>query len=340
MTSPPNPGRILATLNAYQQTYALRAALDLDLFTYIGEGAVTASALAARAGASERGVRILCDYLVVIGLLTKAADRYALAPDVAAFVDRRSPAYLGAAVGFLAHDEVMAAFRDLEGAVRRGGAPASGTLAPDDPVWVAFARSMGPMVRAQAQRLAALITARMAPTQVLDVAAGHGLFGIELALAAPVCRVVAVDWSPVLSVAREHAEAHGVADRWEARDGSAFDVDLGSGYDVVLVPNFLHHFDPPTITGLLRRLHAAMRPGGLLAIVEFVPNDDRVSPPAAAGFALTMLGSTPAGDAYTFAELAGMCESAGFSDCAIEPLEPTPQHAVLARRPESRRRTR
>src|SRR5688572_22677324 len=238
-TAPPNPGRLMQVLNAYQQTYALKGALELDLFTHIGEGANTPPAIAARAHASERGIRILCDYLVIIGFLTKSRDAYGLTPDAAAFLDRRSPAYLGTSAQFLANDAMIDNFRDLAGRARRGGAPDAGTLAPNDPIWVEFARSMAPMVVMQAQLAAPLVTTPGQPVKVLDIAAGHGLFGIFVALHNPSAQIVALDWANVVEVARENAVRHGVADRFTTIAGSAFDADLGTGYDLVLLPNFL-----------------------------------------------------------------------------------------------------
>lgn len=322
----------MGTLNAYQQTYALKAALELELFTHIASGADTPPLLAQRVQASERGVRILCDYLVVIGLLTKFDGRYGVAPDTAPFVDSRSPAYLGRSAGFLVHDQVVDAFRDLARVVRTGDLGHDGTVGPDEPIWVEFARAMAPMVRAQAQRLAELVTESGPPSHVLDIAAGHGVFGLEIAARNPAARIVAVDWTGVLEVARENAAAYGVAERYRTVAGSAFDVDFGTGYDLVLLPNFLHHFDHPTNVRLLQKIRSAMTPDGLVATVEFVPNDDRVTPPMAAGFALTMLSSTPAGDAYTFRELDEMFHEAGFGESRLVALEPTPQHAVLTRR--------
>src|SRR6185503_4640060 len=107
----------------------------------------------------------------------------------------------------------------------------------------------------------------------------------------------------VLEVARANAEAMGIAGRFRTIAGSAFEVDFGSGYDVALLPNFLHHFDFATNIALLKKVRAALKPGGLAAVIEFVPNEDRVSPPDGALFAMRMLGTTPAGDAYTFIEL-------------------------------------
>lgn len=317
-------------LNGYQQTYALRAALELDLFTLIAEGAETPAALAASLDASERGVRVLCDYLAVCGLLHREEDgAYLLARDSRLFLDRRSPGYLGASAAFLANDGMIALFRDLAATVRRGGADGPGTLAPDDPVWVEFARSMAPMVAMQAETVARRLPAMGRPPTVLDVAAGHGLFGLAIAQHNPEARIVAVDWAPVLEVARENAASVGAEDRYRTIAGSAFDVDLGSGYDVILLPNFVHHFDPPSNLRLLRRLRDAIAPDGVLATIEFVPDESRVAPPVPAAFALTMLGTTPGGDAYTFSELDALFREAGFGESRMEDLEPTPHRLIL-----------
>jgi 2-polyprenyl-3-methyl-5-hydroxy-6-metoxy-1,4-benzoquinol methylase len=167
--------------------------------------------------------------------------------------------------------------------------------------------------------------------KVLDVAAGHGIFGLMVAQHNPAAQIYAVDWANVLEVAREHAAQSGVADRYHAIPGSAFEAELGTDYDVILLPNFLHHFDPPTNVKLLQRLRAAMQPSGVLATVEFVPDEDRVSPPIAAAFSLMMLGGTPAGDAYTFTELDSMFREAGFGYSEVRDLAPAPQQLILTR---------
>jgi hypothetical protein len=318
-------------LCAFQLTEALKGAIELDLFSHIAAGAVTAAAIAERAGASERGVRILCDYLTIRGLLGKDGDRYTCSPTAAVFLDKRSPAYIGSIANFLANDWIIKSYRNLAGAARKGGTLATSTVSPNDPVWVEFARSMAPFLGMVAGQLAPLVATPGKPQKVLDVAAGHGLFGLRVAQANPSATVYGTDWADVLKVAVENASALGVADRYHTIPGSAFDVDLGSGYDLVLVPNFLHHFDPPTNTSLLTKLRRAMTSGGTLAIVEFVPNEDRVSPPIAASFSLQMLGATEAGEAYTFSDLDGMLAAAGFSNRRAQPLAPTPQTLVTAR---------
>jgi SAM-dependent methyltransferase len=327
----PSPLGILTTLSAYQQTYALRSAIELDIFTRIGEGASSAAEVARRAGASERGVRILCDYLTMLGFLTKTGTSYSLTPDSALFLDKRSPAYLGSIAFFLAHDRHTAHYRNLTEAVRRGGTSDAGNMAPDDPVWVEFARSMTPMMSLAAAQVAPLVAEQGRPMKVLDIAAGHGLYGIHIAKHNTAAEIFAVDWQNVVEVARENAAEAGVASRFHCIPGNAFEVDFGKDYDLVMLPAFVHHFDPPANVSLLRKIRAAMKPEGLLAMLEFIPNADRISPPFEAAFSMMMLGSTPAGDAYTFPELEAMLREGGFRQSHVHPLHGLPLTAVLSR---------
>jgi ubiquinone/menaquinone biosynthesis C-methylase UbiE len=325
-----SPLRVFDALTGYQRTAALKAAVDIGLFTAIGAGASTLPELAARCGAAERGVRALANRLVVDGFLTKDGERYGLSQDAAMFLDGSSPACIASAVHFFSEPTIRGAFDTLTDAVRRGGTALEhdGSIAPEHPLWVEFARNMAPLARLVAQMLAA----QLGPVHgsVLDVAAGHGLYGITLAQHNPDVRLTALDWPAVLEVAAENARKAGVADRFTTLPGSAFDVDLGKGHQVVLLTNFLHHFDPPTCEALLRRVRAALTPGGRAVTVEFVPDESRVSPPEAAVFSLTMLASTPSGDAYTLAEYRKMFTAAGFAEVTLHALHPAPQQALVA----------
>jgi SAM-dependent methyltransferase len=335
MDDAPNLSRVFDAFTAYQRTAALQAALALDLFTSIGAAGATVADLAARSGAAPRGVRSLCDRLVVDAFLAKDGDRYTLRPDAAAFLDRSSPAFIGSAITFLTSPPVFGAFARLTEAVRRGGTAVEddGSLAPEHPMWVEFARAMAPLAGLTAQ----LLTNALAPLgpirgSVLDIAAGHGLFGITLAQQHAEARVVALDWPNVLAVAAENAARAGVSDRFTRLPGSAFDVDLGRDHALVLLTNFLHHFDLPTNERLLRRVHAALAPGGRAVAVEFVPDESRIVPPEAAAFSLTMLATTPGGDAYTLREYEQVFRAAGFTDVSLVDLAPAPQQALIATR--------
>lgn len=331
--SKPTPERIFNTMVAFQETEALKAAIELDIFTAIADGANTAASLAAKTGASERGVRILCDYFTIKEFLTKKGNQYLLTQESAVFLNRRSPAYLATMINFLASPWSRRNFGALTEAVRKGGT-ASDTgdhTKAHEEIWVNFARSMAPLTIPSAEFIAGLAgAAEGKPCKVLDIAAGHGMYGITLAKRNPNAEVVAADWPAVLEVAKENAAKLGVADRHTTKPGSAFETDFGDGYDFVFLTNILHHFDIPTCEKLLRRVHAALKPGGKAITLEFVPNEDRVTPPMAAAFSLVMLAGTDAGDAYTFAQYEKMFRDAGFSKTTLHPVPEMPQQFLLS----------
>lgn len=329
----PSPQLFFETMNAYQRSAALKTAIELDLFTAIGEGARSAEAIALRCQASVRGVRMLADFLVAIGFLTKQGGQYGLTPDAAVFLNRHSPAYVGGAVGFIASPLLTERFNGLVDCVRKGGTvTADNGLDPDHPMWAEFARSMGPLMRMQAESIARFLHLDNSQRcKVLDIAAGHGMFGIAIAQHHPQAEIYAVDWPTVLQVAREHAEQAGVAEAWHPLPGNAFEVDFGSLYDLALITNLIHHFDEETSETLLRKVRESLAPEGRAVILEFIPDENRVMPPQAAMFALTMLVGTPAGDVYTFSQYERMCRNAGFSHCELHELPNTFERVVVAR---------
>ena len=189
---------------------------------------------------------------------------------------------------------------------------------------------MGPFMELDA-KLVADHASDPPPRRVLDIAASHGVLGLAFGRRFPDCHITGLDWGAVVAVARENAEAAGMGDRYDTIVGSAFDAEWGTGYDVVLLPNFLHHFDRAGCMKILHLTRAALAPQGRVAIVEWVPNEDRVSPPVPALVAMTMLLSTPSGTAYTGPELSAMLTEAKFERPEIVPLLPTPLTLVLAR---------
>jgi ubiquinone/menaquinone biosynthesis C-methylase UbiE len=331
----PSPELFLETITGYQKAAALRAALELKIFSAIGQGERTAAEIAGASRAAERGIRILADYLTVYGFLMKQNGKYRLTPSSALFLDEKSPAYAGGAAEFLMSEELSGAFNSLTAAVRKGGEASSkgGTVSANNPVWLAFARTMGGLMFPAAQGLAEMLALDASkPAKVLDVAAGHGIWGISVAKKYPKAELVALDWPPVLEIARQNAERMGVGSRFKAIAGNAFEVELGSDYDVILVPNFLHHFNRAQCVEFLRKCQRALRAGGRVVIVEFVPNEDRVTPPPAATFSLVMLATTPEGDAYTFGEYGQMLKEAGFQNPTTQALPSSANTAVIAKK--------
>jgi 2-polyprenyl-3-methyl-5-hydroxy-6-metoxy-1,4-benzoquinol methylase len=329
----PNPALVFETLLAHQRSAALRSAIELNVFGAMGEGPADAATLAVRCSASVRGIRILCDFLTTAGLLNKRDGIYSHTPTSSLFLDPRSPNSLHSMACFLGVAELRAAYDDLTEIVRTGHSllPGQGSISLENPIWVDFAHGMAPMMAPLAGPLGQIVLeGRKGPMRVLDIAAGHGLFGIEIARQNPQAQIVALDWAQVLDVARENARQAGVEGRYKLLPGSAFEVNYGGPYDVVLLTNFLHHFDAATCVGLLRRVRDSLKPRGIAATLDFVPNEDRVTPPMAAAFSLTMLVSTPAGDTYTLRELEAMHQAVGFGRIKAHPIPGSPHTVVVA----------
>ena len=198
-------------------------------------------------------------------------------------------------------------------------------------MWMDFARAMEPMMAMSSKFMLELLgDDRGQEWKVLDIAASHGLFGINLLSKFKRARVVAVDWKNVLTVAQENAAKRGVSDRHTLLPGSAFEVDFGKDYDIAFITNFLHHFDKPTCESFMKKVCDSLKPGGRALTLEFVPNEDRVTPPMSAGFPLVMLASTPSGDAYTFAEYDAMLKKAGFRSNELHQVPNSPQQLIVS----------
>jgi 2-polyprenyl-3-methyl-5-hydroxy-6-metoxy-1,4-benzoquinol methylase len=327
--SEPNPALIWETITAHQRSAALKAGVELGVFDALGDGPSTSAELASRAGVAERGIRILCDFLTVQGLLSKADGRYAHTPTSAVFLDRRSPVSMAPTLPFLMSDKIMQAGRLMTESIRQNRTALEEPLAGDEvQEWVTFARTMHPMMGGPADFIASVIMGGGIPSKVLDVASSHGLFSIAVARVAPQCEIVALDFPSVLDVTAQNTGAAGV--HVKLLPGSAFTTDLGTGYDAIIVTNLFHHFPAGENIALMRRFHAALRPGGRMLTLEFVPNEDRISPPASATFSMMMLTNTPAGDAFTMAEYNEMLDAAGFGAREIMDVPMSPQQLIVA----------
>ena len=215
--------------------------------------------LAKRCSASERGIKSSVHIWPRSAFFRKMLRCIRWQRTQPLFWIRDRPRTGVAAAEAISGEALVEAFSALTEAVRRGGTalPAGGTLSPEHPVWVEFARAMSAPGAFLARLLAECLDKEASrPTKVLDIAAGHGLYGIEFAKRHSEAHVFAVDWPDVLAVARGNADAAGVASRFHSILGYALTVDLGTGYDLALITHFLPDLD--STTAMLKRIHSAL----------------------------------------------------------------------------------
>jgi ubiquinone/menaquinone biosynthesis C-methylase UbiE len=215
-------------------------------------------------------------------------------------------------------------------AIKSGGALSRAPAIPDVATWVGFAHFMSGMAKPVAEAAATALASKNRNLQVLDIAAGSGVYGLAVAAWNSKTHVFALDTPEVLDVARVNADRAGMAARYHLIPGDAFEADFGGPYDLILMANFAHHFDSATNVALFKKCRNALTSSGRLALIDFVPNDDRVSPGPDAAFALTMLATTASGDAYTFREFRRMLRDAGFATISRPDLGEAPRWLIVA----------
>jgi ubiquinone/menaquinone biosynthesis C-methylase UbiE len=309
-----DPQPLMQLWFGFAPAYVLRAAVQLDVFSQIAAGNGTAAEVARAAQATERGTRMLLDSLVALELLSKADGRYELTPLTAEFLVRGRPNYAGA---ILETDEPLDAWRDLASAIRSGQPHrAVNQPAEAERFFQVLVRSLHVMNREQGKRLAEALGAGRTPRglSVLDVACGSGVWGIAFAEADSRTRVTAQDFPAVLALTGEYTQRHGVEKQYDFLPGDLKEVDYGENqFDVAILGHIVHSEGERSSRALFRRVHRALKPGGRVAILDMVPNDERTGPPFPLFFALNMLVVTSEGDTYTLAEYTRWLNEAGFT---------------------------
>jgi C-methyltransferase len=323
-------------MRAYKRTSLLRTAVELGVFDAVHEGAGTAAAVAERAGADPRGMRILLDALAAVGLLTADGERYALAEGAADVLVSSAPGYLGDMTRVVVSRFEWDSLGRLADAVRNGGTvEEQNAETPGFAYWETFAEFASAVTLPTAAVMGDLLEPWAAghdPLSILDVACGHGLYGFTLARRFQQARVTGLDWDNVLPITEKHAVELGVHDRTGFIAGDMFEVDYQGPHDLVLVTNVLHHFDEQRCTELLTRAAQALRPGGRLGVVSFVRDGSPAEDPEPYLFSILMLSWTAAGEVHSQQAHHDMITAAGFTNIVQRQVPGLPFHVLVAER--------
>ncbi len=259
----------MATLQGYRDAAALNTAIELELFTRIAHGTDSANKIAGELGIPVRGIRLLCEYLAAAGLLEKEDEQLKLTEDVALFLDKKSHAYLGSALGVLYTPSLLRGFERLTDAVRSAQTSRLQEAGKGRPEWFDIARGLTDTTAA----IKAFVDAVNLPAgqlKILDIGAHDGAFGIALGLRYPDSIIVALDCPEALKVAQERADAAKMGTRYQNIPGDPLVASFGLEYDAIVIAGNLYEFDPSQITSLLMRIRHALKKTGQLLILEFL----------------------------------------------------------------------
>jgi ubiquinone/menaquinone biosynthesis C-methylase UbiE len=330
---PVTPQRITEMAWGFAPMLMLQAAIKNGVFDVLSAGPKTFDEIVAGTQCSRRGIVALVEALVGFGLLNRRKDRFGLAPDAAAFMVSSKPGYLGGLVKHFAA-QLLDNWRQLPEVVRTGK-PAT-MVDHEDQGAEFFSKFVEdlfnmsfPAAEALAEELAKKPAAHDGRFKILDIAAGSGVWSIPLAKRMTDAHITAVDFAKVLPVTRSVAERHQLGDRLSTIEGDIQSVDFGGGFHVATLGHILHSEGEAKSRRLLKKVYDALAPGGVIAIAEFIPDDDRNGPPYPLLFAVNMLVNTEDGDTFSFKQMSGWLKEIGFK--RIRKVEvPSPSPIIVA----------
>lgn len=293
----------------------LMAGATLGLFAELASGPCKACDVADRRGLDPAGVTLLLDCLCALGHVerreTGQAAVYAFTRRARPWLDPGSPTYVGPFLDF--NYDQWDWWSGLEEVVRTGRGHEIHAYGPEDPRWERYIRAMVLLSRFSAPEVARKLRLPPNPTSMLDVAGGHGGFAAELCKRYPTLHATVLDLPGSVRVGREIMSEEGMSERVAHVEGDMMADDLGGPHDAALCFQIIHHLSPDQNVGLFRRIHAALEPGGILAIMDyFTPREGRQ--PDSAAFLGLHFYLTSSAATYTTDDLKCWLREAGFEN--------------------------
>jgi (2Fe-2S) ferredoxin/2-polyprenyl-3-methyl-5-hydroxy-6-metoxy-1,4-benzoquinol methylase len=305
------PDDLAQTIRAFQESRVLLTAIELDLFTAVGQGSRTPQ-IAGKLGTDPRATEMLLNALTAMAMLTKQDGTFRNTPVAARYFVKGSPDDAQAAMMHTVH--LWDRWSTLTDCVRAGTAVSHEEMRERGEDWTqAFIAAMH---RNAVERAAQVVQAvgTEGVERLLDVGGGSGAYSIAFARASATLQAELLDLETVIPIAQSHIEKAGLAGRIKTGAGDLRSGKLGEGYDLVFVSAICHMLSPEENLDLLKRCHAALAPQGRMVIQDFILEADKTAPKSAALFALNMLVGTEAGSSYSEEEYSSWLREAGFQD--------------------------
>ena len=325
---------LVEVARAYQRTSLLLAAAELDVFSVLAKGPLSADQLATALEADRRGTTLLADALSALGFLDKNGDLYSPAPGIAEALTASNE---NSVLPYLLHSASCArSWAQLADSVEMGGPVNTGAgIRGAAAEYASYIEAMEVVNR----RAAPEVIASLGPPtfeHLLDVGGGPATWSIAWARAVPAARITLYDQPHVLPISRKHVDAAGLTDRFTFVAGDFYtDEALPPGPDLAWVSAITHQNSRQQNRELFGKVHTALAPGGRIMVRDVIMDDTRTSPPFGAMFAVHMLVRSDKGGTFSLAELREDLEATGFADVEQVLSAPDMSSVVEARKTDA-----
>lgn len=310
------PIQLMQVLHAPWAAHALRASVELDLFSVIKQGKKTVSQIAEQAKIDPRGAEVLLNALVGLGFLSKQEDKFENTELSQSYLIPNTPLFMGHYIKLNA--EMQKAWYQLADVIRSGKPvmEVNQQIVAEE-FFPALASAIFPLNLFNASVVARELKIDKLPkgSRVLDVASGSAVWSIPFAQANPEIFIDALDFPQVLNVTKEFTHKFNVDSRYKYIGGDWHESKLESNsYDVVILGHILHSEGRVRSEQLIAWCHEILKPGGQLVIAEFFVDREKTGPVPPALFAINMFLATANGCVFSQEELESILKSKGFSN--------------------------
>ena len=311
-----NPGELLELSGYFWKTCTLHAAVKLDVFTCLGSEQLSSEEVSDRLKASFKGVERLLNALVAMELLEKAGDKFFNTSSSKELLSKDSPKYLGHII--MHHHHLVGSWSQLDRSVQSGQAIRERSSFSDEEWRESFLMGMFNMAMSMAPMLIPKIDIS-SRRHLLDLGGGPGTYAIHFCRHNPQLKATVFDLPTTRPFAEKIIGRFDLSDRIDFAGGNYLKDDIEGRYDAAWLSHILHGEGPDDCKKIVKKTAAALEPGGIMIIHEFILDNSMDGPLFPALFSLNMLLWTDSGQAYSEQQLMEMLADAGAKD--IQRLE-------------------
>lgn len=296
---------------AFQQSRVILTAYELDLFTFLDNGAGTSGEIAKMLGTDQRATDRLMNVLVSIGLLNKSNDKFSNTDAASQFLVKGKPEYLS---GLMHSVNLWETWSTLTDAVRKGRSVIKESVKERKIDWFeSFIEAMHFRAAKQAPSDISLIDLS-GVNKVLDLGGGSGAYAMAFVKAGNNITAVVFDLPNVIPLTKKYVEKEGLSDKLSYIEGDYTTDNIGNGYDLIFLSAIVHSNSNEENLKLIQKCANALNTNGKVVVQDFIMDESRTNPPHGALFAINMLVGTDAGDTFTQKEVSNWMEKAGLKN--------------------------